>query len=250
MKNQRENDDYEIDLLHIAKLLWSKIWLIVAVTVILGLLSFSYVKLFVTPRYESSTLLYVNNNSATSGNNAITASEITAAKSLVDTYSVVLKSRTTLEAVIEKTGVHYSYEQLSRMVRASSVNNTEFFSVTVNSTDPKEAKLIADAIADILPEKISSVVEGSKVNVVDRAVLSKDKVSPNVKRYVEIGVLLGLVLSSAAIILLDAFDDIIRDDDYLTQTYEIPVLGVIPDLMARPDERENYGERVVRRRAE
>jgi capsular polysaccharide biosynthesis protein len=133
------------------------------------------------------------------------------------------------------------------MVRASSVNKTEFLSVTVNSTDPKEAKLIADAIADILPDKISSVVEGSKVSVVDRAVLSNRRVSPNVKKYVEVAVLLGLVLSSAAIILRDLFDDIIHDDDYLMQAYDAPVLGVIPDLISAGDAQAGYGEQTVRR---
>ncbi len=248
MKNQRESDYYEIDLLHLAKLLWSRVWLIVAAAAILGVLSFAYVKLFVTPRYEASTLMYVNNSASSGGESGgISSSEINAAKSLVDTYAVILKSRTTLEAVINQTGVRYSYEQLSRMVRASSVNKTEFLSVTVNSTDPKEAKLIADAIADVLPDKISSVVEGSKVSVVDRAVLSNRRVSPNVKKYVEVGALLGLLLSSAAIILRDLFDDIIHDDGYLMQTYDTPVLGVIPDLISGTEGQTSYGERTARR---
>ncbi len=44
--------------------------------------------------------------------------------------------------------------------------------------------------------------------------------------------LLGLVLSAAAVILAGMFDDNIRSEDYLAQAYpEIPLLAVIPDMV-------------------
>lgn len=238
-----ESEVYEIDLLRLAKLLWRRAWIIVAATILVGTLSFGYSKLFITPRYESRALMYVNNSSISVGGASLTfsSSQLSAAKSLVDTYAVILKSRTTLNAVIRKTGVDYTYEELNSMVRAASVNDTEIFAITVNSADPEEAEMLANAIADILPDKISDIVEGSSVSVVDRAVVSTRKVSPSNSRYAAIGLLLGFFLSSAIVILSDLFDDVIRNDDYLTQTYDIPILGIIPDLTSRSDERAGYG---------
>ena len=44
-----------------------------------------------------------------------------------------------------------------------------------------------------------------------------------------------------AVILADLFDDVIRGDDYLTQTYDVPVLGIIPDLSVQGGEKTGYG---------
>ena len=238
-----ENEVYEIDLLKMAKLLWQHAWTIVIATILVGALAFAYSSFLITPRYESSALMYVNNSSISLGGASFTfnASELSAAKSLVNTYAVILKTRTTLNAVIRKTGVDYTYEELYNMVSARSVDNTEIFAITVNSSDPEEAELLANTIADILPDKIGDIVEGSHVSVVDRAVVSTKKVSPSNAKNTAIGMLLGFILSCAVIILMDLFDDVIRDDDYLTQTYDIPVLGVIPDLVSRAEDRTGYG---------
>ena len=238
-----DSDVYEIDLLRLAKVLWKRAWIIVTATILVGVLFFGYSRFLITPRYESRALMYVNNSSISVGGASFTfsTSQLSAAKSLVDTYAVILKSRTTLNAVIRKTGVDYTYEELNNMVRAASVNNTEIFAITVNSTDPEEAEMLANAIADILPDKISDIVDGSNVSIVDRAVVSTKKVSPSNSRYAMIGLLLGFILSSLIVILTDLFDDVIRNDDYLTQTYDVPILGVIPDLTSRSDERSGYG---------
>ena len=244
MKEQNaESQVYEIDLLRLIKLLWKRAWIIILSTLLVGVMGFSYAKFLTTPRYEARALMYVNNNAISVGSTSFTfsASELNAAKSLVDTYAVILKTRTTLEAVIRQTGVDYTYEELSRMVRASSVNNTEIFGITVNSASPQEAELLANAIADILPDKISDIVEGSNVNIVDRAVVPSHRISPSYTRYTAMGLILGFVLSCLAVILFDMFDDIIRDDDYLTQTYGIPVLGIIPDLTPQNEDRTGYG---------
>lgn len=243
-----EDGTYEIDLLRILKVLWSHAWIIVISTLLVGALAFSYAKFLVEPTYQARTLMYVNNKSISVGGASVTfsAGELNAAKSLVDTYSVILKTRTTLNAVIRQTGVNYTYEQLNSMVRAASVNNTEIFAIIVTSTDPQEAELLANAIADILPGKIGDVVEGSSVSVVDRAVVPKHRIAPSHSKYAAIGLALGFLISCLAVILADLFDDVIRGDDYLTQTYDVPVLGIIPDLSVQSVEKTGYGTRVRR----
>ena len=238
-----ENDVYEIDLLRLVKVLWSHAWIIIVSTLLVGALAFSYARFVVEPTYQAKALMYVNNKSISLGGTGVTfsAGELTAAKSLVDTYTVILKTRATLNTVIRKTGVDYTYEQLNRMVKASSVNGTEIFAITVTSKDPQEAEQLANAIADILPGKIADVVEGSNVSVVDRAVVPDHRVAPSFTKYTSIGLVLGFLVSCLAVILTDVFDDIIRDDDYLTQTYNVPVLGIIPDLSVQNTDKAGYG---------
>ena len=119
------------------------------------------------------------------------------------------------------------------MISASAVNNTEVFAIQVTSTDPEEAALLANTIADILPTKIASVIVGSSARIVDYAAVPKSASSPNVKKNAVIGAFLGIVLSCCVIVVMELMDDVIHDSDYLTQTYDIPVLAVIPDLLSK-----------------
>lgn len=56
--NNRENET-EIDLLQLAKALWHKAWAIVLVTLITAAMAFAGTKLFITPLYTASAMMYV-----------------------------------------------------------------------------------------------------------------------------------------------------------------------------------------------
>lgn len=238
-ENQTEQGIYEIDLLQLARALWRHILIILAACVVLGAMGYGYAKFMITPRYQASALMYVNNSSISLSGASVTfsTSQLSAARSLVDTYSVIMKTRMTLNAVIRAAGVDYSYEKLYGMVRAESKDDTEIFAITVTSTDPEEAALLANTIADVLPDKISDVMEGSSVKVVDRAVVPSRSISPGTSRYTMIGVLIGLLISCGVVVLVELFDNVIRDEDYLMQTYDIPLLGLVPDLLNKDEDK-------------
>lgn len=230
-----ENDVVEIDLMHILEVLLSRIWTIIITGAVGATIMFCVATFGMTPKYQSSAMFYVNNNNLNLGSASfsISSSDISASQSLVDTYIVILKTRNTLQTVIEKGNLDYTYEQLSSMISASAVNETEIFKVNVTTTDPVVACDIANAIADVLPDKISEIVTGSGAKIVDYAVINSRKVSPSIKKYTAIGLLAGVVLACVILILEDIFDDTIRDDNYLLTTYEdIPTLAVIPNLMS------------------
>ena len=114
MANNMPNmqDVQEIDLLKLLKELWKRAWIILGAAFIGGILFFLYTFLFITPQYQSTALLYVNNSSLDIGSTKvnITSGDISASSSLIDTYVVILKSRTTLERAIEEGALPYNYE--------------------------------------------------------------------------------------------------------------------------------------------
>lgn len=227
-----QNEELEVDLIQLLQALWHRAWVIVLAAVFGAAALFSYARFFITPLYEAETLMYVNNSSFSAGSTSfsITPSELTAAKNLVDTYTVILKTRRTLNDVIEQADLDYSYEQLKTMISAAPVNNTEVFNIKVTSPDPREAELIANTIAEILPNKIADIVDGSSVRIVDYAIVPSHKASPSITKYTAIGMVLGVVLSCAVIVVLELLDTQIHSEDYLMKTYGLPVLAVIPDL--------------------
>lgn len=222
----------EIDLLELLSLLWQKVWLIILAALIFGTAAFSYAVFMVTPRYKATALMYVNNSTLSIGSTDVSMSgdQLSVAKSLVDTYIVILKTRTTLEEVIEAAGVPYTYEQLRDMIEADDVNATEVFGVSVTSTDAREAAYIANTITQILPKKIADVMDGSSARLVDYAVVPAVKTSPDVTKMTAIGAILGMVVSCAVILLAHYFDEKIHDEAYLLDNYDEPLLAAIPDL--------------------
>lgn len=239
----RESEYIKLDFMKIAEGLIRRLWVIVLAMVVCGVLLFSYAAFLVTPMYEASTLMYVNNSSFSVGSTSfsISSSEISAAKSLVDTYLVILKTRLTLNEVIERSGLDCTYEELSDMISAKSVNDTEVFAVTVTTDDPQMAEYIANTIAQVLPDKIADIVEGSSVSIVDYAVVPSEQVSPSLSKYAIVGLLGGMLISCAIIAVIEIRDNKIRTENYLLENYaNIPLLTTVPDLHSDFSSRGNY----------
>lgn len=229
-KKQNERDYASVDLLHIIKSLWKKAWVIAIAMILVGVIGFSIAAFAITPTYSSSVMLYVNNGMSVGDIFQLTSSQITGARSLVDTYIVMLQNRTTLNKVIEKADVDYDFEDLEDMIKAESVNGTEIIRITVTSTDPYEAAEIANAIAIVLPARISEIIKGSSMEVVDSAAVNLKKVAPSVTGYTVVGMLIGAIISVLVLIVIDMRDDTIRSEEYILQNYDYPILAKIPDL--------------------
>lgn len=237
---EQSNDYIEIDLLQILGLLWKKAWVIALAAVIAGAVAFSYAAFLIEPTYEAKAMMYVNNTSVSVGNTSlsINSAELTAAQSLVDTYIVILYSRPTLEKVINANSLDYTTDELKSMISASAENSTEIFRITVSSHDPKEAETIANGIVDVLPDRIADIVDGSSVRTVEWAVVPSVKASPSITKYTIIGMLAGIAVACMILIIQMLSDTLIHDEDYLINTYELPVLAVVPNL--NRDSSEGY----------
>lgn len=245
MANTRQEleEELEIDVYKLLKALWHKAWLIILSIFLCGGLALGITHYLIQPLYESSAQMYVNNSSLSFDSAAlnISSGDISASKSLVDTYIVILKSRQVSEEIIRKAEVDLKYEELIEMIAAKPVNSTEIFEVAVTDTDPYRAEKIANTIAGILPEKISNIVEGSTVRIVDYAVIPAWQSSPSLIKNTLIGALIGLLLSAGIIIFLELNDTVIRDENFLLTYYEdIPLLAIVPDIDSKASGKDYY----------
>lgn len=237
MAVRKENDEIEIDLLALFKVLWSKALVLVLTALIAGAATFAVTAFLIKPKYEATAAMYVNNSSFSFGSTSfsISSSELTASNSLVATYIFILESRTTLEDVIAAANLPYDYEELSDMITTEAVTGTAAFNVTVESESPVEAELIANTIAKLLPDRIAEIVDGSSVRIVDYAIVPAHRSSPSFVKNTALGVLLGLFLSAAVVtvkyIVDEQTNDVITSADDLKALYpDIPVLALIPDM--------------------
>ncbi len=232
-QENRTGEYYTIDVLHIVKSLWRRVWLIALCGLLAAGIGFSISAFAIEPTYSSYIKLYVNNSSITLGNTSfsISASELAAAQNLVRTYGDILDSRSTLERVIDKADVDYTWKELSGMITYAPSNDTEIMRVTVTCEDPYEASKIANTIAEVLPMRISEIIDGASMEIVDSAVPDLDKVGPSITKYTAVGLLLGVLISVIVLVVLALMDDTIYDEEYVLRTYDYPILGKVPDLM-------------------
>ena len=233
--NNMEEDT--IDLLELAKALWKNILIIALVAVLVGFMAFGYTAFMVKPQYQATASLYVNNSSFSLGATSfsISSADLSASNSLVSVYIYILQSRTTMEDVIKEADLSYTPEELSKMVSAKGVSSTGAFEVTVTSNNPAEAELIANTIAQILPDRISEIVDGSSVRIVDYAVIPSHRAGPSMVKNTAVGILAGGFLAAAVVILRFLLDDrskvMIKSADELREMYpDIQVLTMIPDM--------------------
>ena len=227
---EQQNEYIEIDLLRLLRAVWRHMALVVLAAILCGGAAFAAARYLVPVKYQASTLLYVNNSAISVGSTSISLSDLSASQSLVETYIVILNTRLTLNEVVEKAGVDYSFTKMKKMVEAEALNGTEIFEVTVTSRDAEEAARIANTIARILPDKIAQIVDGSSVRTVDWAVVPEKPYSPSSPKYAVIGALAGLLLSVGAVVLRELMDDQIHSEEDLLQTYSLPLLAMETDL--------------------
>ena len=242
-KEMQNHEEIEIDLQRLVSVLLSKSLRIGIAAVVCAVAAFLGTFFLITPKYQSSAMFYVNNNSLSLGEASlsITSADISASRGLVKSYIVILNTRETLNEVIDYSGVDRTYGQLKKMITAESVDSTEIFEVVVTSPDPQEAEKIASAVAYILPKRISSIIEGTSAKIVDSAVVASRPSSPSYPRNTVAGFAIGLILAVAWVVLQTLMDITIRTEEDITQNCKNPVLASVPDMEVHSKGGSYYG---------
>jgi capsular polysaccharide biosynthesis protein len=191
-------------------------------------------KYIISPEYRASAMFYVNNSSFAVGDTSLSISsgDLSTSRNLVDSYIVILNTRETLRDVIDYSGVNLSPGELSGMITAEAVNETEFFRVSVTCSDPVQAERIASAIAHVLPQRIGVIIDGTSARVAEAAVMPREDSSPSTTKCVLLGVIAGFVLTAAIIALLEIFDITICSEDDISRVCSHPILAQVPDMTA------------------
>ncbi len=217
----------ELDMMALAQLILRKLWLLLSVGLVTGLIALFATILFIDPLYTSSITLYANNKNSPNNNTSITTSDINASVQLVDTYAAIILSDPVMDQVVKENQLGITGKQLCNYIRVSSINNTEVFKVTVEYYSPQIAANIANSIADIAPIKIGEIVDGCSVKIVSNAKTPTTKSSPNNTKLFMVGLLIGISLSLVAVVIVARLDTRIKNEADLAD-WDYPVLGIIP----------------------
>ena len=227
---QERSTGIDIDLQELLMFYLHKWWVIVLCTVVAATIVLGSTYLFVTPTYKANVSIYVNNNRDKAEDGYVSYNDLSVSLRLVNTYINIVTSNRVLEKVSEALHNEYSVGQLAGCVTASQLNNTEIFCVYVTHPNPEEAARIANAVAQVAPDEIAAVIEGSSARIIDMANVPTTKASPNYTTMTLLGAVGGVLIAIVFLTVCQLSDIRIKDEEDLSALFDMPILGRIPDF--------------------
>lgn len=199
-----DDEMFEIDLLKLTKVIWKKAWAIIMVAAIFGGVMFAYGNYTYVPQYTAKTTLYAsyqNERDFSFGENSgnISQNSLADNRNLALTCIAVLKTRMFQEKVIERADLDITYPYLANTITAEVIDKTEIFTVRATCDNAEEAALIANTVAEILPELIAIIDTNYKVGIIDSALVPSASNGNNVVENTVFAAVVG-ALSACAVV--------------------------------------------------
>lgn len=146
----------EIDLLELLQVLWKRKWIIFLLVVVAAVTAY-VVSSRMTPIYETSTAILVKGNTEAAAMPFLDALGGQTERTALN-YVEILKSRTLMERVAERLGLHTpvdssELDKLKRSVSVSPLKGTDTIKISVQLDDPALAAKIANTLVDVFIEE-------------------------------------------------------------------------------------------------
>ena len=232
MNNRRRQEEY-IDLGEIFDALIRRVGVILLAAAVFGVAGFLYSTFLATPLYRANAMMIVNAGERYP--DYVSTDQLNSAATLVDTYSIIIKSDTVMNEVVDHLGIEDTYKNLVRSVSVSAVDETQVMQISVTATDPKVALDVCTEITNVAPDAIVEMVEAGSVRLVSKASTTFKPVSPNVMRNTALAAFAGFLLAAALIVIRTILDNKLKGEADIA-AINLPILGIIPTY-AMEDER-------------
>lgn len=212
-----------MDFVRILRGLVKKIWLVVLITILAGLVGIIYT-LGDTPNvYSAKVSLY----SVASG--SYTAS-VQGAYAMRD-YAEIVGSKKVADRVVNALPDYNLNALMIQSIVSTSYNdNSAIFYVYANSTEPDLAKAVANAVADAFVLEVRNITGADWVKILDAAdsvTVSYNAETEQLKTRLTFFAV-GFVLICVVISLFEVFSTKVKEVRDCTLNGEIKLLGVIP----------------------
>lgn len=172
-----------------------------------------YTFFIVTPQYQSTTKLVVNQTQST--NQVLTDSDIQTNLNLINTYQSIIMEPIILGDVIKETGSDLTVGELRNSVSIQRQEQSLVFGVTVEDSSPYTAAEYANAIAKTFQSKIGKILDVESVTILSQAVPNPKAVSPNLVLNLVLGLLQGVLIGVGLVFLAEFMDKTVRDERFI-----------------------------------
>jgi len=203
---------------------WKLVVLItLVITIFTAFISFFLIK----PKYEASTKVFVGKES----NNKIqeyTSNDVQMYQKLLKTYSDVILTKDFVENAIAGENITISKGEILRNLKITPKTDTQILEIKYLSYETEEAKQIVEAITNEFIIISTKLISNANVQVIEKASLPENPVSPNKAFNISVALLLGIIIGVGVSMFLDFKDTTFSCKEDLEKEIDLPVLGVIP----------------------
>jgi capsular polysaccharide biosynthesis protein len=234
----KENLERELDIGQLLRALLKNARYIVLITVVVAMVGLALSVLTTKPVYEAKAKMIVN---ADISSNDISSSQLAASVKLVDTCTAIIGSRTVLVPVIEALNLPDSSGSLASKISIKSVNNTNVMEITVRYGDVQMAKSITEKILEVAPPIIVETLEAGSVKMVEDVYSTEQPISLSISSTVILYTIIGFVLACGLFTALHLLNNTFRSEYDIRQSFDIPVLGVIPAVESCQQKKKKFG---------
>ncbi|MCZ2257293.1 YveK family protein [Sporosarcina sp. G11-34] len=219
-----------ISLQDLFRTLKKRIGLIAFITIIAITISGVVSFLLLTPIYQTSTQILVNQTQQ--DQNQPNKQNIETDLQLISTYNVIIKSPVILGDVIKELGLNRSVGSLNSQITVGSAQNSQVLNIVVQDPDPKLAVQIANATANIFENKIVELMSVDNVNILTPASLpdNPSPIKPDPMLNMAIAAVIGLMLGVGLAFLLEYLDTTMKTEQDIEDLLQIPILGVVSPI--------------------
>jgi capsular polysaccharide biosynthesis protein len=239
-----------ISLRELMDTLKKRISLILFITLTAVIVSGGVSFFLLTPVYQSSTQLLVNQSK--SEQPAINPGEIQTNLQLIKTYNVIIKSPTILDKVISDLDLKMTSQQLNSKITVANEADSQVINLSVQDTNPEAAAEIANKTAAVFQNEIPKIMNVDNVSVLAKAEVGEEQspIKPKPLLNIAIAMVIGLMAGVGIAFLLEFLDNTVKTEQEVEKLLGLPVLGSITRIKDQNEQKTSRMQRKSRVRGE
>ncbi|MDA0815312.1 MAG: polysaccharide biosynthesis tyrosine autokinase [Chloroflexi bacterium] len=200
-------------------------WVLIASTLAAGALAYG-ISLQIAPSYDATTTLLVTQRQA---EGTVQLNDLQTAERLANTFSRLVKLRPVLERAITEGDLPYDPEALGKILTVTNPVATQLLEVSARTRDPQLSAHTANTVAQafINSNQADLTARPGQVSIVEQAIPPTRPSAPRPFLNAILGGVLGLMLVSAIVLVLEYLDDTIKSSEQIQEAVGLPTLGRI-----------------------
>ncbi|MEG0669133.1 MAG: Wzz/FepE/Etk N-terminal domain-containing protein [Clostridium sp.] len=199
--------------------------------VIICMLSFILVASIMTffvikPTYQSSTKVFIGKEETKV--QTYDQSEITMYQKLIKTFSETLKTKDLIKGSLAEINSDKNVNYVLSNLTVVPVADTQIIEIKYQDKSSFDAATVLNSIKNEFVTLANELVPNVNIKVIEDVREYENPISPNKTMNIAIAAILGLMVGVGAVFLLEFMDSTFKTKEQLENSYDIPVIGVIP----------------------
>lgn len=217
------NDEVQIDLSELFKLIKKHLKLIIIFMLAGVVIAGSYTTFMIDKKYSSQGTILLK---AQVVDGTIDSTQLNSNNSMIANYIKLLQGNNIQDKIAKNLDI--STGLVRGALQISNTEDTQIIEIGAITNDPGLSKRIVDETISVFTETVKEMLDISNIIIVDNAEINTSPVSPSIKKNMMLGAVAGAVISLGYILLTYLLDSKIKNGETAEQVLDLPVLGAIP----------------------